>query len=134
MSAANAAVLSADSYDQPKAREYQEIMDVINRRGAHGEDVYGDLVGKETRVLDTVDRVVNDARLQASREKNFLNLSLTDIGKNLASTLHELYVDLSRAKTLQHASAALTAPHRRVYMGLTLVLLAFTLLAIQASS
>lgn len=129
--------MSADHYDKPKAREYQELMDVINRRGDHGEEVYGNLMKKEKRVLDTVDRVVNDARLQEAANNSFLNLSVLDITRNTAKVLRAVYAELlfaAYAQDWRRALKAVSVQERRIYLGLVLVVLSLALLMVNASS
>jgi hypothetical protein len=128
------AILSADRYDQPKAREYQELMDIIARRGQHGEEVYGNLMNVENRVLDTVDRVVNDARLQTSTRNSFLNMSMLEIAAKTAFVLRDTYRDLFRVSSVRDFKNVFTKQNRPMYLGIILVLLALMLMVVDASS
>jgi len=123
--------LSADFHEAPKAREYQELMDIIHRRGRHGEERYGALMQKEQRVLDTVDRVVNDARVQEVRADDFFRLSLTQIGLNLAKAVHQTYLELMQVRRPSQVLPVLARPERRIYMGLLLMGVAFFLFLFQ---
>lgn len=126
--------MSADLYERPKAREYRELMDAIEGRGQFGEDAYGSLMSKERRVLDTVDRVVNDARLQSTSERLFTNLSMAQIVANTARVVHAIYRDLVRARSLDDVVRAFTPMKRRIYVGLILVAASLFMMAIRASS
>jgi hypothetical protein len=131
-----AGILSADFYDKPKAREYQRLMDVIHGRGEFGEDTYGHLMKQEGRVLDTVERVVNDSRMQEITRKTFLNLSLLQIAQNTARTLFDVYTDILLAvpnRDWERTIWALTRPDRRVYLGIVILIIAVLAMLIQIS-
>jgi hypothetical protein len=129
-----ARVLSADLYDKPKAREYGELMDAIEGRGRFGEDVYGALMQKEGRVLDTVDRVINDARLRKSSSRLFTNLPLKNVAFNTARVVQAVYRDLLRVRTLRQFQEVFTPLKRRIYLGVVLVCLAVFIMVVQVSS
>lgn len=131
---ASSAILSADRYDAPKAREYQELMDIIERRGKHGEEVYGNLMNVEGRVLDTVDRVVNDARLQSIENSSFLNMSLMQIAGKTSQVMRDIYVDMYRVNSFSGFLHALTKNNRRLYLGLVIVIISAVLIVLQASA
>lgn len=133
MSAA-AQVLSADVYEQPRAREYQEMQDIINRRGDHGRDRYGDLIDKEERVLDTVDRVVNDARLQRSERGSILHMSVAQIATRTAEVMYQVFRDALAARSTEDAKALLRSPERRLYLGIVLVTLALLAMLVTLGS
>lgn len=130
---ASTAVLSADRYDPPKAKEYQELMDIIHRRGKYGDDVYTNLMNTEERVLNTVDRVVNDSRLQTVQADSFLNMSLLEIAGRTAEVLRDTYLDLLRVREIRDVPRAFSKKSRRIYLGLVLVALALVLMVLNAS-
>lgn len=109
-------------------REYEELMDVIQRRGRFGKDAYGALMAKEARVLDTVDRVVNDARLTDAQAKLFVNLSLTQALVRTADVLRDLYHDLVRVRSPRDVLDAFARPERTVYLGVLVIALAVVLM------
>ena len=131
---ASSAVLSADRYDAPKAKEYQELLDMIEGRGKNGKDVYGNLMSTEERVLDTVDRVVNDARLQTTNQDSFLHMSLFDNAAATARTLHDTFLDLSRVRSARDVQLAFIKKDRLLYLGVVLVLVAVTLIVLDLAA
>lgn len=133
MSAA-ADVLSADVYEQPRAREYQEMQDIINRRGDHGRDRYGDLMDREERVLDTVDRVVNDARLQRMERSSIMHMSVAQIATKTTEVMHQMFREAVQARTLEDAAALVRPPERRLYMGIVLITLALLAMLVTLGS
>lgn len=123
-----------DVDDTPSNKQYEELLDVLHRRGHRGLDAYSALMSKETRVLETVDRVVNDARLSRSRNETFMNLSLSRAVSNLIETLHVTYDDLVSARSWEDALSAFTKPERRVYLGLTLMIIASIVMFLRATA
>ena len=120
--------LSAGDYVPSKAREYKEIMDIIHRRDRSGDgERYNALMSKERRVLDTVDRVVNDARLQQVRRRSFLDMSLVQIILRTAEVLHDMYLEAFAVRSLDDLTAIFARPERRVYIGLVIVVIALFL-------
>lgn len=134
MTDAASAVLSADRYDAPKAREYQELLDTIEGRGRNGIDVYGSLINKEERVLATVDRVVNDARLQTTTQDSFLHMSLYDNAAATARAIHDIFVDLLRIRSVKDVRHAFLKKDRLLYLGVALVLVAVVLIVLDLAS
>lgn len=127
---ATSAILSADRYDQPKAREYQELIDMIQKRGRNGENFYTDLMNKEERVLSTVDRVVNDARLQKSSEKSFLHMSIFENVMTTSNTLRAIFSDLMNTKSVSDIHKPFVKKDRLLYLGVALVVLAVSLMTL----
>lgn len=123
--------LSADVASPARAREYRELMDIIHRRGEHGRDRYGSLMDKEERVLDTVDRVVNDARLQDFRHSSFLDMTVVQIIGKTAEVVHDMYVETLSARSMSDARDVLVRPERRIYIGIVVLAVGFFLGFIQ---
>lgn len=125
-------VLSADQQQEPhKAREYRQLMDAIQGRGRFGPEVYGNLMNTEERVLDTVDRVVNDARLQRVTRASFLNMSLLEIAGRTADVLRAVYLDLFAVRSVHDFVKAFTKKDRRIYLGLVLIVIASLLVLLE---
>lgn len=126
-------VLSADNYSKPKAREYQELMDIVEGRGDHKNDgTYGRLMDKERRVLDTVDRVVNDARLQKIASKSILNMPVVDIVGRAGTSVSAIYQDILRIREPHDVITAFTKDDRRLYVGIIIVVISVIVLFFQA--
>lgn len=97
-------------------------------------DVYQQLMARERRVLDTVDRVVNDAAQRDRRARSFLHLPLHEVGMRAMAAARGLLDDLSAARSPRDAYAALTHPGRAVYLGVLLLLLAMCAAFVHATT
>ena len=127
-------MLSADMREKPKAREYRELMDIINRRGMHGHDRYGDLMRQEARVLDTVDRVVNDARLQQIKKTSVIEMSMMEIIARTAEVVHDMYLELFTVRSMEEIKNVFIKQERRVYLGIIVTIIGFLIGFIQLST
>jgi len=122
--------LSASDYEAPRAREYAELMDVIHGRKGKGREaawtdegnVYSDLMRKEERVLDTVDRVVNDSRLQDVRRHAISDMSVMQIISKTADVVHDVYIEVFSVRDLDDLRALVTKKDRLIYIGIVVVL------------
>jgi hypothetical protein len=130
----SAPTISADVYSSQQAREYRDIMDIIHGRGEFGNDAYSHLMDKETPVLDTVNRVVNDARLQSSQGRMFLNKSLIQLATGTVTAVHDLYIDLMHIKSLHDILIALMVPTRRPYMGIVIIVISLILMIVLSAA
>lgn len=120
--------------------ERQSLLDAVHGRGEFGKrlglssrDPYQHLLSRERRVLDTVDRVVNDARAADVRHRPFLQLPLHVIGMRAVSSLRAVLDDLVDARSMSAVRDAVLQDDRKVYVGVCLLLLGFCLMFIQAT-
>ncbi len=132
-------------------QEYRRLLDVVSAEdrereldrtrkspatpGGSDQDAYQQLMSRERRVLDTVDRVVNDDVARRSVRSGILSMSLAELCFRSVSALRGLFddlIDAATARSLPDALAALRNPHRMPFLGVTLVAVALMLAALQA--
>lgn len=103
--------------------------------GAGAGDVPGTtfqrLMATETRVLETVDRVVNDARFVESKRAEFLQQPLRVILDRTVRAVLDAFVDTMKARSLGEVLLAFSRDDRPLYIGLAVM--AVTLCAIVLS-
>lgn len=92
-------------------------------RAVSGEsDAYQALMAKERRVLDTVDRVVNDSILsRAAAESALFGMPVHELVMRTVGAMRALFDDLVASRTLAEAGAAVRDPQRRPFLGVALV-------------
>jgi hypothetical protein len=113
--------------------EYKALLDAV--KPPTNEDAgYQHLMSREKRVLDTVDRLVNDSWRKDADSRSFLQLPLHEIGVRVMSTTTSLLDDLVAARSAQQVFAAFATGDRKIYVGVLLVALALALFFISASS
>ena len=124
--------------------EYRKLLDVVaaeDKRGtdrratttARDLDVYQSLLSRERRVLDTVDRVVNDDIQKRATASSLAGMPVHELCFRTISSLRGLFDDLLEAATARSwpdAIAALSNQHRMPFIGIALVVLGLVLAAI----
>ena len=121
--------------------EYKELVDAVFGRGASvrdhagsGTDAYQTLMAKERRVLDTVDRVVNDAAVVDVDSRTFFQMPMHEVAIRIVGSIRGLMDDLIEARKPEHVLRAVMLEDRKVYLGLVLIAVALCIALINASS
>lgn len=117
------------------AGEYDRIADIVSRKddkAADIDDAYIQLMSKERRVLDTVDRIVNDT-VRVSKERGLADMPLHEVAVRIVSSIRSLLDDLLASKSIKDAVNAITNESRRTYLGICLIIAGFLLAFIQAT-
>ena len=122
--------------------EYKELVDAVfgqgvfarEDRAGSGADSYSTLMAKERRVLDTVDRVVNDAAATDAAARSFYEMPLHEIAIRVVGAIRGLMDDLIEVRKPEHVWRALMHQDRKVYLGIALIALAVVISMITASS
>lgn len=79
---------------------------------------YQRLMATEGRVLDTVDRVVNDARFLEARDSTFMQQTLSTICQRVARALLDAFEELLLARSIGDVTAVFRKKDRILYFGL----------------
>lgn len=87
-------------------------------------EVYQNLINRETRALDTVDRVVNDARKTALASTQLVDLPMRDLAFRAMSTGRSIMDDLVDANSPTDVRDALISGDRKVFLGAALIFVA----------
>jgi hypothetical protein len=110
-----------------ESREYRELLDTLRGRGRGFKEpgeLYQSLMAKERRVLDTIDRVVNDSVRSDREERSLLQLPLHELGVRAIAAARGLFHDVVEARRPRDVLNAVTKDDRMVYLGVFLILLA----------
>jgi hypothetical protein len=94
-------------------------------------DTYQYLMSRERRVLDTVDRVVNDSIVKDESERTLFGMPVHELTMRTVGSVRALIDDLISARNLSDVSAALSDPRRRPYLGVAMVAIALILASLQ---
>lgn len=87
-------------------------------------EVYQSLINREKRALDTVDRVVNDARKTALASTQLVDMPMRALGMRALTTGSSILEDVVGAKDALGVRDALLAGDRKVFLGAALILIA----------
>ena len=97
-------------------------------------DAYQRLMQRETRVLRTVDRVVNAARASSVERESFYNLSLREVAHRFVKSMHGILDDVMAVRHARDVPAVFLSGDRKIYSGLLLVLVSLALYYFSASA
>jgi len=117
------------------SEEYRMLLETTRKDGRRGgrskvdasgrqQDAYQYLMSRERRVLDTVDRVVNDSIRNKEEGSTLLGLPIHELAMRTAGALRALLDDLIACRSLSDVKEALYDPARLPFLGVALVSLA----------
>jgi len=123
----------------PVYQEFKHIEDFINdnavntkkkNENLNTEDIYQKLMKKETKVLDTLNNVVEYKRTQeeSSQTSQFVNMSLHKIILKTMRVMSELLNDLGKQKNLKEVFHQFTKDGRLIYVGIFIVIVSIFIL------
>lgn len=137
----HATVGKDDAFDP--SEEYRRLLDVSDparrlKQNGPGADFSGRLpesyqylMSRERRVLDTVDRVVNDSIVREDAGRTLFGMPVHELAMKTIGAVRSLMDDLIATRTLQGVADALREPRRMPYLGVAMVAVALLLAAIQ---
>lgn len=100
---------------------------------ADPEEVYTRLMSKERRVLDTVDRVVNDSSERRASESLLHKMPVHEIVMRTLGATRALWDDIIEVRTVDDVVRALVDKQRLPYIGIMLIAIAVVLAVIQTA-
>jgi hypothetical protein len=121
-------------WTDPDYKSFVRAIEADEGASLAGGDEYQQLMAKETRVLETVDRVVNDAQFLRGRESEFLARPLREVGERAVAEAQAAFEEALAARTPRALGEALLGGERKIYLGLALLALAVLLFFVSASS
>lgn len=103
--------------------------------------VYTDLMAKEGRVLETVDRVVNHARFSAIKQRSFFQQPLHVFLTRLIDTCRHIMEDLIAASSMRggYSATGRAIAHafvdgeRKMYLGVLLIIAGVVIVLVQTA-
>lgn len=93
-------------------------------RDAAPSEVYQSLISREKRALDTVDRVVNDARKTALASTQLVDMPVRALAIRAMTAGKAIMDDLVQADSAADVGNALVTGDRKVFLGAALMLIA----------
>jgi hypothetical protein len=112
--------------------EYSQLVNLLKK--SDPKDVYEELVKKEDRVLETIDRVINYSNEKEIKSQEFTSMSLNDIIHKTFWNWRLMINDMYGISTFQDLKKALLKDDRKIYLGILLVLVCVFLFFITIST
>lgn len=112
--------------------EYKEILDIVQRTNV--EDSYQDLMGKETKVLDTVNQVVKFHRDEGIKSMEFIHQDMTTVFTRFFEVWKEIIDDYTAVEGAKKSMIDIIAiGDRPIYVGISLMILGLILFFVESS-
>lgn len=113
-------------------KEYDEILTALDE--GNNDIVYQDLIKKEKSVLDSINRVVNQKQSENVQSSQIAKMDVLKLISNFSFTWRAIFEELVIERRYREALHILTHGDRKIYLGIMIVLIAFTLFFIDAST
>lgn len=107
--------------------EYKSLVDILEASSNDNASTYEDLMKKEKNVLDTVNHVVNHIKESDTKKGLVTEKSLSGVAQHMFVMWPVVFNELALAKKPEDFVACVTNDGRSVYIGITLMLVAFFL-------
>jgi len=112
--------------------EYKEILDIVQRTNV--EDSYQDLMGKETKVLDTVNKVVKFHRDEDIKSGEFIYQDMTTTFTRFFDVWKEIIDDYTAVGNKNKSMIEIfTSGDRPIYVGISLMIVGLILFFVESS-
>ena len=118
---------------EKRMNEYNDLKDLVIT--PDNNDVYNNLMNKETYVLDTVNNLINNEKKKKETKKQFYNLSLKELTIKLLKTIIDIINEISIILvdplnknnnilyTLMKCRKTFTKRDRIIYVGIILIII-----------
>jgi len=117
-------------------KDYQEFLALVKNfdMDSNKADVYQALMEKEKNVLDVVNRVANQDKEKQTDHSIFYNMSLMDILVTLINQWRNAFRELLLEQHYQNIVTVLWEKEKKIYTGMTIVMLGLILFFIDVTS
>lgn len=112
--------------------DYKALLSLLKK--SDPKEIYEELMKKEEKVLDTVNRVVNYSNEKELKETEFLNKTVAQHIYGLFWAMKGIISELYHIKTIQDVKKTLMRDDRIIYVGIMLLCIAFFLFFVINSS
>ena len=111
-------------------REYSKLLDTSR---ISKDDVYTELMKKETKLLDVMDRIAVTESNKTIKTSLFYNRPVIEIISTFVNTWRNIFNELVVEDGYKHLDAVFWNEDRKIYVGLMIVVVSFLLFFIEIS-
>lgn len=123
---------ASDKYLESGFMDYKDFKTLLDK--SNPDHLYEELMKKEERILQTVNRVVDYSNKKELEANEFINMPIKDATSNFMLGVISMINDLTKVKDGQHLIQVLMSTERVIYIGIILVIISMFLFFIQSSS
>lgn len=112
--------------------EYSEYKDLVNiLEASNVDDSYQKLMGKEDKVLDTINRSIKYYRDEKQKEKEFIHLDILEIVMRFINTWIDIIKEFIEIKDISDPPKILLSRDRPIYVGIMLIIVSILIYLIE---
>ena len=112
-------------------KDYRALVSMLYGGSVGDDEMYQELMKKEGNVLDTVNRVANQMRTDATQADEFVNLPIVAVIHRVYTSVRAVMKDLPAARNAKQLRDVIMRDDRRIYIGVLLICVALFLLLLQ---
>lgn len=109
--------------------EFKTLLD--SSRPTH---LYEELIKKEERVLDTINRVVDYSNKKELEAKQFLKMPVEQVSSRFMQTMLDLIQELTKARDSAAVLQAISKDDRIIFLGIFVIMISVFLFFVQNSN
>jgi hypothetical protein len=116
---------------EPKIQysEYQSVVDLLNK--SDQDSVYQDLMKKEDKTLDTINKVIKYYKDNDYKNKQFINMNFWEVILRFGDIWTEIYNDVSNTKKYDISLLSIFLKEDRpIYIGVVLIVISIFIMFI----
>jgi hypothetical protein len=116
---------------EPKIQysEYQSVVDLLNK--SDQDSVYQDLMKKEDKTLDTINKVIKYYKDNDYKNKQFINMNFWEVILRFGDIWTEIYNDISNTKKYDVSLLSIFLKEDRpIYIGVVLIVISIFIMFI----
>ena len=123
---------STDKYLESGFMDYNNFKKLLDK--SNPDHLYEELMKKEERLLQTMNRVVDYSNKKELESKEFVNMPVKDASSNFMLGVIAMINDLTKVKDGQQLMQIVMTTERIIYIGIILVIISMFLFFIQSST
>jgi len=108
--------------------DYKSLLNVIQQ--SNQDNTYQELIGKEDRVLDTVNRVINFYRDEDAKENEFINYTISQAVYKFFNVWIEMFNEIMNNNG-KNIIETVTKDDRLIFIGIMCILISVSLYYVQ---
>ena len=109
--------------------EYKDLIDTLEQSNV--EDSYQKLMGKEDKVLDTINRSIKFYRDEKQKKKEFIHLDIIEIVMRFINNWIEIIQELIEIKDISDLPNIFLDKDRAFYVGIMLIVVSILIYLIE---
>lgn len=107
-------------------KDYTDLLKLVTQDEASQQDVYTELLARESKVLDVVSRIATQSRLEDSIKRSVMKMSIPDLVTKFSHAWMQIFRELIVVEKQAYTILdVILKDDRKIYVGMMFIVLAF---------